>query len=255
MIFGIPTGTEFQLIEFFNQLKRLSIVNEFRIPRMIAGPVYRNPDFSSYDPTSENWKFKTSRWARGLKTHTTELQQLLPSNLNEIHHQDLVLLRLLTEDARRPQKALAKELHVPEYQISRRFKFLSQRQIISDYDVFLGRKLFRHAPGALFEAVCSLDTTRAVAKGLETLPFQASFLPVAEGFLLYAGLPSPLFTEIGASLLEPSKTVGMMWTDYDTSMRYYFDESPFVEERGEWETNSRFVTDEPLSALRRKLGR
>jgi len=255
MIFGIPTGTEFQLTEFFEELKRLSIVNEFRILRMVAEPAYRNPDFSSYNPVSETWEFKTARWSRRLSSQTTELQQFSPSNLKELDHRDLVLLRLLTEDARKPQKALAKELHVPEYEISRRLKFLLQKRIVSNYDVFLGRKLFRFAPGALFEAVCSLDTTRAVAKGLESLPFQTSFFPTAEGFLLYAGLPSPLFTEIGASLLRHSEAVSVMWTDYDTSMRYYFDEAPHVEGRGEWETNRRFAIDEPLSELRRKLGR
>lgn len=255
MIFGIPRGTEFQLTEFLDGLKRLSIVDEFRILRMVAEPVYKNPDFASYDPVSETWGFKIAKWTRGLSSHTAELQQFSPSNLKELDHRDLVLLRLLTEDARKPQKVLAKELHVPEYEISRRLKFILQKHIVSNYDVFLGRRLFRFAPGALFEAVCSLDTTRAVAKGLEALPFQASFMPTVDGFLLYAGLPSPLFTEIGASLLRHSEAVSVMWTDYDTSMHYYFDEAPHVEGRGEWETNRRFAIDEPLSELRRKLGR
>ncbi len=253
MIFAIPTGTEFQLTEFFEGLKKLGLVNEYRILHAIAEPVYRNADFSSYDPGSDSWGFRTAKWARGLDTRQGELRQLASSNLEKLDHRDLSLIRLLTEDARKPQKLIAKELHLPEYHVSRRFKFISENRIVPSWEVFLGRKLFRLAPGALFEAVCNLSTTRAVARGLETLPFQASFFPTSDGFLLFLGLPTALFTEIGAIMLERSKAVSIMWTDYDTSMRYYFDETPFVEKTGQWNADRAFVTDMPLSSLKREL--
>jgi len=256
MIFGIPIGTELQLTEFFDALKGLGLVDNYRILRTTAEPVYRNADFSFYDPQSDDWRFKTRNWDRRLNSdRSRELHQFAPSVLSEVDLRDLKLLRLLTEDARRPQKLLSKELRVPEYHISRRMRFILENGIVPSFEVFLGRKLFRFAPGALFEANCSLETTRAIAAGLRKLPFQASLFPTGDGFLFYCGLPTALFTEIGTVILERSKAVNMMWTDYDNSCRYYFDETPYVEKTGQWRADRQFLVNEPLSSLKEKLVR
>jgi len=250
MIFAIPIGTEFQLIEFFDELKSMEFVNDYKILHTTAEPEYRNPDLRTYDAWSDSWKFKTEKWMQSLDKDREELQQFAPSALTKLDMRDLKLLRLLTEDARKPQKLLSKELHVPEYHVSRRLKFIFENGIIPSCEVFLGRKLFRNAPGALFEVSCDLATTRAMATGLKALPFQASLFPTSEGFLLFAGLPTPLFTDIGSVILDRSRTSNLMWTDYDTSMRYYFDESSYVERSGQWKADGEFVIGEPLSTLR-----
>ena len=250
MIFAIPNGTEFQLAEFFEELKGLGLVNDYKILHATAEPCYRNPDLRIYDAWSDSWKFKTEKWVQTLDKDHEDLQQFAPSTLTKLDILDLKLLRLLTQDARKPQKLLAKELRVPEYHVSRRLKFIFENGIVPSCEVFLGRKLFRNAPGALFEVSCNLSTTRAMVTGLKTLPFQASLFPTSEGFLLFAGLPTPLFTEIGTVILERSRASNLMWTDYDTSMRYYFDESSYVEQTGQWKADRDFVINETLSSLR-----
>jgi DNA-binding Lrp family transcriptional regulator len=256
MIFANPNGTEFQLTEFFEELKGLGLVTDYKILHTTAEPVYRNPDLRIYDAWSDSWKFKTEKWVQSLdREHREDLQQFAPSTLTNLDIRDLKLLRLLTQDARKPQKLLSKELHVPEYHVSRRLKFIFDNGIVPSCEVFLGKKLFRHAPAALFEASCDLNMTRAIATGLKTLPFQASLFPTSEGFLLFSALPTPLFTEIGTAILERSGASNLMWTDFDTSMRYYFDESPYVEQTGEWKANRDFVVDEPLASLREHMAK
>jgi DNA-binding Lrp family transcriptional regulator len=251
MIFAIPNGTEFQLTEFFEELKGLGLVNDYKILHATAEPCYRNPDLRIYDAWSDSWKFKTEKWVQSLDREDREdLQQFAPSTLTKLDIRDLKLLRLLTQDARKPQKLLSKELRVPEYHVSRRLKFIFENGIVPSCEVFLGRKLFRNAPGALFDVSCDPATTRAIVTGLKTLPFQASMFPTSEGFLLFAGLPTPLFTEIGTAILDRSRASNLMWTDYDTSMRYHFDESPYVEQTGQWKADRDFVINETLSSLR-----
>jgi hypothetical protein len=255
MIFAIPNGTEFQLTEFFEELKRLGLVYDYKILHTTAEPDYRNPDLRTYDAWSDSWKFKTEKWVQSLDNDLEDLQQFAPSTLTKLDIRDLKLLRLLTQNARTPQKLLSRELHVPEYHISRRLKFIFENGIVPSCEVFLGKKLFRNAPGALFEASCAVNTTRAIATGLKTLPFQAALFPTSEGFLLFSGLPTPLFTEIGTVILDRSNACNLMWTDYDTSMRYYFDESPYVEQTGEWKADRDFAINEPLSSLREPLAK
>jgi DNA-binding Lrp family transcriptional regulator len=254
MLFAIPSGTEFQLNEFLADLKNLELVANYRILHTTAKPVYRNPDFESYDLNSDTWSFKIKKWSRQLEApHRDGLQQFAPSHLTKLDLSDLRLVRLLTEDARKRQKTLAKELREPEYHISRRLKFIFENRIVPGCDVFIGRKLYRFAPAALFEAFCDPDLTAAVATSVKSLPFQTSLFPTADGFVMMCGLPTHLFTEMGNALLERSKDVKVMWADYDSSMRYYFDESPYVEKTGLWRVDSEFVIAEPLSGLRGEM--
>jgi hypothetical protein len=256
MIFAIPNGTEFQLTEFFDELKRLELVNDYKLLHATAEPGYRNLDLRIYDAWSDSWKFKTEKWVQSLDKQAHEdLHQFAPSALMNLDIRDLKLLRLLTQDARKPQKLLSRELHVPEYHVSRRLKFIFEKGIVPSCEVFLGRKFFRNTPGALFEVSCDLSTTRAMVTGLKTLPFQASLFPTSEGFLLFSGLPTPLFTEIGTVILDRSRASNLMWTDYDTSMRYYFDEFPYIEQTGQWKVDHDFVINEPLSSLRKHVAK
>ncbi|MGA8905858.1 MAG: Lrp/AsnC family transcriptional regulator [Candidatus Bathyarchaeia archaeon] len=253
MLFAIPSGTEFQLNEFFAHLRNLELVANYRILHTTAEPVFRNPDFDSYDLNSDTWSFKIEKWSRQLETPTQDgLQQFTPSQLPKLDLSDLKLIRLLTQDARKPQKTLAKELNAPEYHISRRLKFIFENRIVPGCEVFVGRKLYRFAPATLFEAFCDPDLTAAVATRIKSLPFQTSLFPTADGFFMMCGLPTHLFTELGNALLERSNDVKVMWADYDSSMRYYFDESPYVEKTRQWRADTEFVIGEPLSGLRGK---
>jgi DNA-binding Lrp family transcriptional regulator len=254
MLFAIPSGTEFQLKEFFADLRNLELVTDYRILHTTADPVYRNPGFDSYDLNSDTWAFKVERWSGQLDApHEDGLKQLSESHLAKLDQSDLTLIRLLTENARRPQKTLARELNEPEYHVSRRLKFIFENHIVPGCDVFLGTKLYRFAPAALFEAICDPDFTTAVAAGVRSLPFQTSLFPTADGFVMMCGLPTHLFTGLGSHLLKRSEGVNVMWADYDSSMRYYFDESPYEEKTGRWKTDREFVIEETLSKLKEKM--
>lgn len=132
-------------------------------------------------------------------------------------------------------------------------KFIFDKRIVSSFEVILGRKLFRVGPLALFHATCNIQTTRAIATGIGKLPFQSWLSPTNDGFLFFAGLPTSLFTEVGTAILERSRNVNITWIDYDTSMRYYFDETPYDEKTGEWRTDRDFVIEEPISILKKTL--
>jgi DNA-binding Lrp family transcriptional regulator len=253
MRFAIPQGTEFQLIEFLDTLKQLTLIEDYTIPRFSAETVYVNPDFTYYNIASDTWQVKIKSWADALGEHADELQQFASSHLSSLDLKDLQLIRHLTMDARKPQKALSKELQLPEYDVSRRLKFIFDNRIVLSFEVVLGKKVFPFGPLALFQATCNMQTTRSIATGIRKLPFQSWLSPTNDGFLLFAGLPTSLFTEIGTVILERSKNVKISWIDYDTSMRYYFDETPYDENKGEWRTDRELVIEEPISILKKEL--
>jgi hypothetical protein len=45
----------------------------------------------------------------------------------------------------------------------------------------------------------------------------------------------------------------MMWTDYDSSMRYYFDDTSFIPETKQWNCEDSFVIDETINQLKKRL--
>jgi DNA-binding Lrp family transcriptional regulator len=253
MRFAIPQGSEFQLIEFLDALKQLDLVDEYAIPHVSAETVYANPDLTYYDIASDTWRVTIKAWASTLDKHMDELQRFASSHLKRLDLNDLKLIHYLTMDARKPQKTLSKELHIPEYDVSRRLKFIFDNRIVSSFEVILGRKLFRIGPLALFHASCNIQTTRAIATGIRKLPFQSWLSPTNDGFLLFSGLPTSLFMEVGTAILQRSRNVTVTWIDYDTSLRYYFDETPYDEKTGEWRTSRDFVIEEPISILKKTL--
>jgi DNA-binding Lrp family transcriptional regulator len=253
MRFAIPQGTEFQLIEFLDILKQLGLIQEYTTPHANAETVYASPDLTYYDIPSDTWRVNIKACMKSLDQHLNELQQFDSSCLDDLDLNDLKLIHDLTVDARKPQKTLAKERHLPEYDVSRRLKFIMENHIVSSFEVIFGRKLFRIGPLALFHAFCNIKTTRAIATGIKKLPFQSWLTPTTEGFLLFAGLPSSLFTEVGTAILRRSEKVDISWIDYDTSLRYYFDETPYDENTGKWKTGRDFVIEEPLSLLKKTL--
>jgi len=255
MRFAIPQGTEFQLIEFLDKLKQLGLIDSYTIIHTTAETTYATPDLTLYDTASDTWRVKIKAWANRLDEGLDELQPFLPSQLRSLDLIDLKLIRSLTTDARRPHKIVAKELHLPEYDISRRLKFIFENHIVSSCEILLGRKLFRVGPLVLFHATCNIETTRSFATGIRKLPFQSWLSPTGEGFLLFMGLPTSLFTEVGTAILNRSEKLDITWVDYDTSMRYYFEESPYDEGSGNWKTSRDFVIDEPISQLNKALAK
>jgi DNA-binding Lrp family transcriptional regulator len=196
---------------------------------------------------------KVNTWANSLDDSKGDLQQFAPPILTRLDLSDLTLVHHLTVDARKPQKALSRELHLPEYEISRRLKSIFEKQILSSFEVVLGRKLFRIGPLTLFHSHCDIQTTRAIATGIRKLPFQSWIFPANDGFLFFAALPSYLFTEIANVIMQRSKTVDIMWIDYDTSLRYYFDQTAFDEKKRIWNASREFTIEEPISALKKTL--
>jgi len=255
MMFAIPQGTEFQLIEFLDKLKQLGLIDSYKILHATAEMTYATPDLTLYDIASDTWRVKIKAWVNHLGEGLDELQPFVPSLLKSLDLNDLKLIRSLTMNARKPQKLVAKELHLPEYDISRRLKFIFENHIVSSCEILLGRKLFRIGPLALFHATCNIQTTRTFVTGIRKLPFQSWLSPTSEGFLLFMGLPTSLFTEVGTAILSRSEKLDITWVDYDTSMRYYFDESPYDEESGNWKTSRDFVIDEPISQLNKALAK
>lgn len=251
ILFGIPRGTEFQLIKFFDGLRSRGVVNDYQISSLIADPAYHEQKLSAYDPQTDNWHFDWARWSQLLDSEPRKEPLRKPSEslLSKLDMRDLGILRLLTMDARKEGKLIAKELGVPEYHVSRRTKFISENHLVSGYEVHVGRRLYRFSPAALLKCSCTLEVTRKIAWAITDLPFQSSLFPTREGFILYVGLPTPGFTEMANVILRHCEKVELMWTDYDTSMRYFFDDSPFLPDKNQWNTEERFLVEEPLAKL------
>ena len=246
-LFSIPQGTLPFLIEFCDELKERKIIKDYVIYEVINRWYYSEFDFSFYNYETDVWNFSWDSWERDNIMNITKpkpLKKPLTSILHKITEKDLLILRELSIDSRRLRKDIAKKVNLPLYVLSRRIKFLEENGVIDKYRLVIGGRLARLFTTIFFICYCPVKVTQLFASAIQLLPFQATLLPTYRGFFLQISIPPLHLTELGTILQKYCEEVKVLWSDYASSMKYYFYPDPFL--KGTWRADREFMVEEVL---------
>lgn len=245
VLFAIPQGTLPLLLEFFIRLKNGSIIDyEYHIPS--HGWTYSENDFAYFNVDNDNWEFEWPSWEADLEglDSRLSLRDLPPSVLHLMDMQDLRILRELSIDARRKGVEIASKVGVPTYHLSKRLKFLHEKSVVDNYRVIIHQNASRLVTTFMFICHCSVEVTRIFAEAFSRLPFQSTLMPVQRGFFVQSMIP-PLDFPILASILQNHcDRVEVLWSDYRSSMRYYFWPDSFRD--GAWISTEEYMVTNVL---------
>jgi len=240
-VMAIPQGSISMLLKFCDELRKMGLINRYRYEYSVAAWSHTETDFKHYDLGTDSWNFDWVGWMRGF----TRDPPPLPSYsvvLDQLDGRDMRILRQLTKDARDKKKDIAERAGVPNYFLTRRRQFYERSGVISCYRVVVNRNASKLFSTLLFECICPIGVTETFAEAIKGLPFQSSLVPIKDGFILQTALPSIDLPHIGRILQRYCDEVHVTWSDYDSSMRYWFWDVP-LQDRG-WLASKEFmVTD------------
>jgi DNA-binding Lrp family transcriptional regulator len=249
-LFAVPYGTFTFLLELAEALKENGIITGYTYAAPVAGWVYSENDFEYYDPEADRWIFDWKSWKSRIEGEAARMQlrRNPPSVLHRMNEKDLWILRQLTIDARERRKVIAKRAGVPLYYLSRRLKFYESNHVIDAYRVIVHGSASRLLMMMMFDCECSLRSTERFAYALRSFPFQSTLIPTQKGFFLQSSIPPQDLPRLGGVLQEYCRKVMVLWSDYESSMRYWFYPKPYRD--GRWISTRGYMLTEVLEPLR-----
>ncbi len=250
-IFAIPQHTLSLLLEFIDGLSEMGLINKYYYDTPVAGWVYTENNFNYYDPEADSWSFDLKDWESRIEELESPppLRSYPPPVLHKMNCKDMRILRQLTINAREKWKVIAEKADVPQYHLSRRLRFYEEHKIIDTYRVIVHRNASRLFATLIFECQCPVSVTRRFAEAVKMLPFQSTLIPTRRGFFLQTSIPPLNFPRFGSILQKYCHDVRVLWSDYESSMRYWFWHEPY--QRGGWVSTRRYMVDEVLDKLRK----
>ncbi len=250
-LFAIPVGSLSLLISLLDSLKKQDFFREYRLHRLLNQQIYTEADFRLYDNRTGIWRFNWNEWGKIMdEDNNFELEECPPSVLHKMTALDIQILRHLSIDARRERKKIAKDVGIPAYHLSRRLKFYRRNHLSGAYRILFGLASLNLVTPALAECVVESEAKNRIAYAVSKLPFQGNFIPTETGFILYLTLPSPDFPKLAEILLRHVKEANLMWCDYASSVRYWFDSGEKSNFRdGRWISTKEFLVEDVLKGL------
>ncbi len=244
-LFGIPEGSLPELRSFLDELKR-GTIDEYRIDTSTGGWSYSEVDYTIYDMSKDVWSFDWSRWEAAVDSLDTAppLPKPHSSVLKRLDLKDLRIIEQLTIDARRKGKRIAAEVSTTPYHITRRMKFLRENGVLDSFRVIVDKGVSRLVTTFMFLCRCPVDETMRFAEAFKSLPFQSTLIPIHQGFFVQASIPPLDLPILGSILQKRCEKVESLWSDYRSSMRYYF--WPGAYRDGGWEAGHRFMVKQVL---------
>ena len=248
--FAIPNGSLPLLLEFFEGLRDLGLITGYRYDMVVSSWTSTETDFTLYDVADDSWTFDWGAWEPGLCVDPPPLKGT-PSALKHLDSRDMRILRQLTVHARDKRVEIARRSGVPNYHLTRRLPLYHELGVVKGYRVIVHRNASRLFSTLLFECRCPISVTTMFSQAVRSLPFQSTLVPVKDGFILQTSLPSIDLPYLGHTLQRHYREVGVLWSDYDSSMRYWFWDEPFRD--GEWVSSREFMVDETLEQLKKGI--
>jgi DNA-binding Lrp family transcriptional regulator len=250
-LFAVPVGSISLLLQLLDTLKKKDVFTDYHWHRLLNQQIYTEADFRLYDNRTGTWSFNWADWERILNENDSPaLEECPPSVLHQMTAVDMQILKRLSIDARKERKEIAKDVGIPPYHLSRRLKFYRLNRINGAYRIVFGLTSLNLVTPALAECVVDAQTKERIGYAASKLPFQGNFIPTETGFILYSTLPAPDFPRLATALLKHVEKAGLMWCDYASSVRYWFDsgeESNFRD--GKWLVTKEFLVDDVLRSL------
>ncbi|MCR6693175.1 MAG: AsnC family transcriptional regulator [archaeon YNP-LCB-003-016] len=251
-IFMMPRNSLGYLLELFDRLRELGLIDDYTYLTSIAKWTWREADFTYYDVRKDEWTFDWDEWGKYVESlkGPAELEAYPPSILHKLDKTDMALLRELSKNARAKFKDLSEKLKIPEYQISRRIKLYLDNGVIEGFRILIYSKASNLFDQFIFKCRCPVATTAKFAMAFKKLPFPLTFMPTQEGFTLVTLLPPSGVSYLGDILQRNVDDVKLMWADYRTSRRYWFYGETFKD--GVWQADRKMLVDDILMELKVK---
>jgi DNA-binding Lrp family transcriptional regulator len=243
-LFAVPERSLPQLHDFLDELKG-SVITDYRLDAPTAGWKYSEVDYKLYDAVKDEWRFDWAAWEASIEgTPDAPLPKTPTTQLRRLDLKDLRILEQLTIDARRKGKRIAADIGITPYHFTRRMQFLDEGRIIDSYRVVVDKGVSRLVTTFMFLCHSSPEETRRFAAAFETFPFQATFIPTQQGFFVQTSIPPLDLPILGSIFQQRCEKVECLWSDYRSSMRYYFWPGAFRD--GAWDDTRGFMVDKVL---------
>jgi DNA-binding Lrp family transcriptional regulator len=252
-LFAVPEGTGPLLNEFIEELVRLGHVADYYQGPSMGPWAYSETDFRYFDIKTGRWGFDWDLWEADVFADSSSRpapDAPPPSVLHELDERDMRILRQLTINAARRKTDIALEAKVPNYHLSRRWRKLEEG-VIDSYRVVINREASKLFATLMFDCRCTENVKWKFANAVGTLPYQSTLIPSTDGFFLQTSLPSLDIPHLGRVLQMHCAEVGVLWSDYDSSMRYWFWDEPFRD--GEWVSSREFMVDYVIEVLEESM--
>jgi len=244
-LFSVPEGKISDLAEFLSLLKG-DVVTDYRINASTGGWSYSEADYSLYEISNDHWAFDWGEWERKVDAMDVIPPQRKQSAsiLSRLGEKDLKILEQLTIDSRRKGNQIAAAVGITPYNFTRRMQFLTDNRALDSYRVIVDKGVSRLMTTFMFLCQCPQDETRRFAAAFTQLPFQSTLIPTSQGFFTQASIPPLDLPILGSILQRRCQKVESLWSDYRSSMRYYF--WPGAYREGAWETSRGFMIEDVL---------
>jgi len=243
-LFAIPERSLPLLHDFLDELKG-GVITDYRLDAPTAGWRYSEVDYDLYDAKRDEWHFDWAAWEASIEgTADAPLPKTPTTQLRRLDLKDLRILEQLTIDARRKGKRIAADIGITPYHFTRRMQFLDEGRIIDSYRVVVDKGVSRLVTTFMFLCHSSPEETRRFAAAFETFPFQATFIPTQQGFFVQTSIPPLDLPILGSIFQQRCEKVECLWSDYRSSMRYYFWPGAFRD--GAWDDTHSFMVDRVL---------
>ena len=243
-LFAVPVGSTTTLLGFLDELKR-GVVTDYRLETPTSGWAYSELDYGTYDLEKDIWSFDWSSWEGALdEVPFSDLPKLPPSLLKRLDLKDLRILEQLTIDARRKGKRIAADLGITPYHFTRRMQFLEDNHVLDSYRVIVDKGVSKLVTMFMFLCHCGEAETRRFHAAFQSLPFQSTLIPTRNGFFLQASIPPMDMPILGSVLQQRCEKVECLWSDYRSSMRYFF--WPGAYRDGRWDDTHDFMVEKVL---------
>ena len=250
-LFAVPAGSISLLLQLLDTLGKKGVFTDYHWHRPLNQQIYTEADFRLYDNRTGTWNFDWDNWEKILGgVYSSELEGVPSPVLHQMTAVDMQILKRLSIDARKERKEIANEVGTPAYHLSRRLKFYKRNNVIAAHRILFGLASLNLVTPALAECIVDAETKERIGHAASRLPFQGNFIPTETGFILYSTLPAPDFPKLAAALLKHVEKADLMWCDYASSVRYWFDageESNFRD--GRWLATKEFLLDNVLKGL------
>jgi DNA-binding Lrp family transcriptional regulator len=180
-----------------------------------------------------------------------EEQRLIQPGLSQLEKTDIEILYLQSNDASQETEEVAKATGLAPHVVRRRIQFLEEEGFIIGYRAMVAYSKFHLASTILFNCNAPTRAIETCKQKLLSLPFPGTFIPVQNGFLCQATLPSEGLAPVHRFLSKYCNNVEVSWYDLVTSDVASLNSKAYND--GVWRTDSSFMIDEPLRTIGRKL--
>jgi len=249
LTFSIPLNGRSLLLEFLDGLRARGIISSFSVHLPVSYAGHSETRFSLFDPITNKWNFNWEAWEAEIEGAPSTRSLMSTSVLHELDQTDIAILRALSMDSRAEKKGVAEKIGIKDYEMSKRLRFIEESKLVSFYRIVHETGILGIAMTVVLKCKASLEYSGRVLNAAAKLPFQGIVYPLEDGFVILANMPPGEVTSLATLMQKHCESISLMWGDYSSSMKYFFDNEPSNFGAKGWITDRQYVVEAPLKSL------